>query len=253
MNIKDSFNWLLTGFLLTLLKRSTRHRLKGAGADWLQPIRSKPSIVNRVDYILDYCRNKKVLHIGFTDHPFTIERMNTGALLHSRLKSVTTDLAGIDNDAGSISRYRELTNDPQVYEADITVQYPDEATRFKPGVILLSEVLEHLSDPYKAIDILHKSFDAGVTVMVTVPNYTAMDSIAASLHQTESIHPDHFWYFSPYTLCRLLDEKRFELKQIHFGMYYQPHTRINAIMKAFPFNGDCIIGVFSIIKNGPYA
>jgi hypothetical protein len=235
---------------MALLKRSTLHRLSGEGANWLQTLpTSQPKIVNRVDFILEHCSNKKVLHIGFTDHPYTLERLRSGTLLHSRLKALTTQLAGVDIEAEAIKQYSVITKDENVFRADITIQYPPEVIDYKPQLVLLSEVLEHLTDPYKAIEILHQSFAAGTTVLVTVPNYTAMDSLAASLNKTESIHPQHHWYFSPYTLCRLLDEKKFKLTQLNFGMYYQPNARINPVLKAFPFNGDCIIALFTIIKN----
>ena len=251
MKILQSINWLITWFALGLLKRSTRNRLEGDGADWLQRISSnQPLIFNRIDFILDHCQNKKVLHIGFTDHPYTAERIHSRTLLHGRLKEVTAALAGVDIEAESIKQYIDLTNDTDVFRADITHSYPEEVLSFMPEMILLSEVLEHLTDPYKAIEILHKNFAAGTSILVTVPNYTALDSLAASTNKTESIHPHHHWYFSPYTLQKLLDEKRFKLQQMHFGLYYQPNSRINPVLKAFPYNGDCIIAVFSIIKNG---
>ena len=232
-----------------MLKRSTRNRLTGEGADWLQPVLTNdPAIVNRVDFIVEHSANKKVLHIGFTDHPYTVNRIQSGDLLHTRLKKITAELVGVDNETIAIQQYTSLTKDTNVFEADITIHYPKEVIQFKPELILLPEVLEHLKDPYKAIEVLHNSFADGTMIMVTVPNYVSLDSLASSVNRMESTHPDHHWYFSPYTLCQLLDDKRFKLLQLHFGMYYQPGTRINAVLKAYPFNGDCIIALFSIIK-----
>lgn len=204
---------------------------------------------NRVDFILDHCRGKKVLHTGFTDHPYTEQRIKDGSLLHLQLQQVTVELMGMDVEETALQQYIECTKDDRVFTGDITIGYPTPVIAFKPGLILLTEVLEHLEEPYRAIEILHKSFPAGTTVLVTVPNYTALDSLAASFNNTESIHPHHYWYFSPYTLRRLLDDKRFELNELHFGMYYQPKKGINPALKHFPFNGDCIIALFTIIKN----
>lgn len=142
----------------------------------------------------------------------------------------------------------DATGDTDVYLCDITKNYPESITQSRFDIILLSEVLEHLKSPGEAIDVLHDTFINGTQVLLTVPNYMAIDNIAASFNKTETIHPDHYWYFSPYTLCRLFDDKRFELLQLNFGMYYQRRTKINAVVKKFPFNGDCIIGIFSIKK-----
>ncbi len=249
MKIINAIKWLATWLSMSVLKHSMSSRLKGAGASWLQVVSSnKPNLFNRVDFILDQCSKKKVLHVGFTDYPYTEQKIKDGALLHTQLQKVTTQLAGVDVDENAIRQYISITNDERVFLGDVTMAYPEEAKAFKPELILISEVLEHLKDPYKAMDILYRNFPAGTQVLITVPNYTSMDGLSASLNQTESIHPHHYWYFSPFTLRQLLDEQRFELNQLQFGMYYEAGTKINFVMKGFPFNGDCIMGLFTIIK-----
>jgi hypothetical protein len=234
---------------MMVLKHSLRSRLKGENAYWLKNVApNKPRIFNRVDFILDQSNGKNILHLGFTDYPYTAEKISAGTLLHLQLKKIAKSLIGMDLSATAVKQYISLTQDINVFQGDITLEYPASAIEFAPDLILLSEVLEHLEDPYKAIDVLHQSFPSGTQILVTVPNYTSLDSFAASLNRSESIHPHHHWYFSPYTLCKLLDEKRFELNQLHFGMYYQPKARINIALKSFPFNGDCIIGLFTVLK-----
>ncbi len=249
MSIRSKINWLVTGISLGLLKRSLHKRVKGEAAAFLQQIPVKGSAVfNRVDFILDECRNKKVLHVGFSDQPFTAQRVNDKTLLHLQLKTITAGLCGVDADAASVKLYTSLTGDANVFCSDITAGYPEAATQFQPQLILLGEVLEHLKDPHTAASVLYNSFAGGTKILVTVPNYTALDHIAAAAHKTESVHPDHYWYFSPYTLSRLFDTEKFTLEQLHFGMYYQPGKKINAVMKRYPFYGDCIMAVFSINK-----
>src|SRR6187549_2683007 len=95
----NSLKWIITWMSFALLRKSLQYRLAGAGASWLQPVNGEPpTMVNRVDYLLQYCQDKRVLHIGFTDHPFTSERLASGELLHQRLKQVTSGLAGVDLD-----------------------------------------------------------------------------------------------------------------------------------------------------------
>ncbi len=241
--------WGITWLALSILKRSLRYRITGENAYWLQNVTTnKIMAFNRIDFILDQCISKKVLHVGFTDYPFTIEKIKNDALLHVQLQKSTSQLLGLDKDINSIQQYSKITKDENVVYGDITSHYPVQAINFKPEIILLSEVLEHLDDPYKAVDVLYAGFAGGTRVLVTVPNHSALDSIAASLWKTESIHPHHHWYFSPYTLRRLFDDKRFHLEQLHFGMYYQQYAKINFVLKQFPFTGDCIMAIFSITK-----
>lgn len=240
---------MLTGFSLGVLKQSLHKRISETDALFLQqpPVKNS-SVFNRIDFVTEICSNKKVLHVGFTDHPFTEQRMADASLLHLQLKKITAGLCGIDLEAAAVARYREVTSDSNVFCGDITRSYPPETIAFEPQLILLGEVLEHLKDPHTAAELLYNSFAEGTKVLVTVPNYMALDNAAAALHGTESVHPHHYWYFSPYTLSRVFDKEKFTLEQLHFGMYYQPGKKINAVLRAYPFYGDCIMAVFSINK-----
>jgi hypothetical protein len=249
VKIINKINWVFTWLALTIAKRSLRSRIEGAGADFLQPVTTTGvEIFNRLDFILDYCKNKKIVHVGFTDYPFTQERIQDKTLLHLQLLKGVTAMVGVDIEQDAINVYSSQTGDANVYFGDITDSYPTQAISFNPDIILIGEVLEHLKNPYTAIDVLYNSFASGTKILVTVPNYTSLDSLAASLNKTESIHPHHYWYYSPYTLQKLFDQHRFKMEQLHFGMYYQPRKNINGVMKHFLYNADCIIAVFTINK-----
>lgn len=224
-------------------------RIKGKRNDiWIQTPANKAGIFNRVDFILEYCNSKNVLHIGCTDYPFTKVKLENNSLLHKILKQAAAKTAGIDNNKDSIEEYKILTGDNAIYYCNVMQHYPEEINAGEFDIVLLSEVLEHLSDPARALDVLFEHFNNGTKILVTVPNYAAIGSLAASLHKTESIHPDHYWYFSPYTLTKLFNKEKFKLLDLHFGMYYQRSKKINSLLKAFPFNGDCIIAIFEIKK-----
>ncbi|MGI8584028.1 MAG: class I SAM-dependent methyltransferase [Chitinophagaceae bacterium] len=248
--MSKKISWLGTWLSFKILKRVLVYRITGKQNEfWIQtPKKNKVNIFNRIDFILDYCKNKNVLHIGCTDYPFTEKKLGIGSLLNPLLKQVSANVMGIDNNKDSIEEYTKLTGDKEVYYCDIIQSYPVEISSNSFDIILLSEVLEHLINPAKALNVLHAHFTNGTQILVTVPNYAAIDGMAASLNKKEAIHPDHYWYFSPYTLCKLFDKDKFELHQLNFGMYYQRNTKLNMVMKSFPFNGDCIIAVLSIKK-----
>ncbi len=250
MGASKKISWLSTWVSFNALKKILAYRIKGQeNKFWIQtPEKNKVIIFNRIDFILHYCKNKNVLHIGCTDYPFTRQKLENQSLLHENVMRVAASVTGLDNNRNSIEEYIMLTGDNDVYYCDIMQSYPEEISSQKYDIILLSEVLEHLINPAKALDILYNQFNAGTQILVTVPNYAAIDNLAASLNKMETIHPDHYWYFSPYTLCKLFNKEKFELQQLNFGMYYQRKTKINRVMKSFPFNGDCIIAIFSIKK-----
>lgn len=249
MSLKSKINWLLTGISLGLLKRSLHKRISEADTAFLQNLPVKTSsLFNRVDFVLAACSNKKVLHVGFTDHPFTEQRIADESLLHLQLKKITAALCGVDAETAAVSDYKTITGDENVFCGDITRSYPQESIAFEPQLILLGEVLEHLKEPHTAAEVLYSSFKEGTKLLVTVPNYLALDNVAAGLHATEAVHPHHYWYFSPYTLNKVFGNEKFTLEALHFGMYFQPGKKINAVLRANPFYGDCIMAVFSINK-----
>lgn len=250
MSVKSKWNWVITGIAMAALKKTLQYRLQGDAVAFLQSVKTNgTTIFNRIDFIKARSQNKKVLHIGFTDYPFTKERIADKSLLHLHLQKITKFLFGVDDDKNAIKEYVQLTGDTNAACVDIAKMYPEPVINFEPELILLTEVLEHLKDPYAAIELLHQSFKPGTKILVTVPNYTSLDAVSASLNKTESIHPHHYWYFSPFTLTKLFDETHFTLEQFHFGMYYQPDKKINAVMRKFLYNGDCIMAIFSIKKD----
>lgn len=222
-----------------MLKRGLRYRISNEQQQWLKPF-PKAELVNRKDFILNYCRNKSVLHIGFADAPYTKERIEKKLLLHTQLKSVTSFLYGIDTNAHAVVLYKSETGDNNA--AAVALQEVQDAKALSCELILAGEVLEHIVDPVSFINTCTAILKQGQELLVTVPNYSSLDSIAASLNATESVHEDHHWYFSPYTLLQKFEKVNWEVKQFAFGVYGDQPP--NAIQQQFPATGDCIIAVF---------
>jgi 2-polyprenyl-3-methyl-5-hydroxy-6-metoxy-1,4-benzoquinol methylase len=247
--VLGKIKWVLTGITFLGLKKLLRYRLQGDSAKWLQPIQqTSVGIFNREDFIVEYCKGKRVLHIGFSDFPYTKEKLQKNELLHTKIKQNANYVLGIDNDLNSINEYTKYTNDSDVAYTNILEEYSTEIIDKNFDLIVLSEVLEHLPNPYKAVEILYNTFKQGTKILVTVPNYTSLDSFAASLNKTESIHQHHYWYFSPFTLQKLFNKEQFICEQMQFGMYYSSGVKINSVLKSNAFTGDCIMAVFLLKK-----
>jgi Methyltransferase domain len=241
--------WLIIGACFAILKKALKYRLKGSGAQWIQSLPFlKNSIVNREDFIIEFSKEKNVLHIGFTDYPFTAEKIQHHNLLHTKIKQVASFVLGVDNNKESIEEYVKLSGDTQVMYADALTNYSSDILQYNYDVVVFAEVLEHLQNPSSAIALMSKTFKDNTKVLITVPNYTSLDSISACLNKTESIHPHHYWYFSPYTLNKLFNEHGFVCEKMCFGMYYNSGVAINQILQNNTFAGDCIIAVFSLNK-----
>jgi hypothetical protein len=235
----NKFKWILIAAGMKLLKMGLRYRISNERKEWLQPIPGT-ALVNRQQYILDYCRNKSVLHVGFADAPYTGERIKNKALLHSALRNVTSYMFGIDTDENAVALYQRLTGDVNTKAVDLLKLRDHKAIECE--ILIAGEVLEHTINPTSFIEACTTVTKTGQELLITVPNYTSLDSIAASLHGTESVHPDHEWYFSPYTLLKKFNKENWELLSFSFGMYGS--EKPNFIEASYPATGDCIIAVF---------
>lgn len=229
--------WIWAG--MHLLRLGMRYRIRGTGKQWLQPL-PEGILVNRKDFLLKYCRNKHIVHIGFADAPFTTERIKNGTLLHHHLRKTTASCFGIDTNEEAVALYKQLTGDAEV--GAMSFQMMPDDLMVHSQLFLAGEVLEHIADPLQFIRTCEEKMKAGQELLVTVPNYMAWDGIAASLNNTESVHPDHEWYFSPYTLLKKFDKAKWKLQEFAYGLY---GTSVpNFIQKQFPVTGDCLIAVF---------
>lgn len=165
--------------------------------------------VVREDFIMKLSRDKRVLHFGFLDSPFAQEGILSGSLLHQKVKRVANYLHGIDIDASSLEIYRNLTGDTDNSILDIEGDIEGVDVLSKGyQIILFPEILEHLLAPARALTNLKRvcCLNEGAKLCITVPNafsilgfYTAIDGI-------ELVHPGHYYYFSPFTLRKLLND-----------------------------------------------
>lgn len=177
-------------------------------------------VVEREEYIITQAKGKSVLHFGFLDSPFTSERIKNKKLLHLRLKNKSKDLFGLDVDKQSLDIYRNATSDfnndiadlskPMTIKSNITNKFE---------LILFGEILEHLNNPGIALQNIRKisKNNKNSTVIITVPNAFSYGGIVAASRGYEMVHPEHYYYFSPSTITKLLQDNGF--KDISIVMY----------------------------------
>ncbi len=176
------------------------------------PDLEKPGVL-REEFILQLADQKRVLHFGFLDAPFSEEKIRSGSLLHSQLLPRAGYLFGVDIDTDSLALYRSLTGDHQniLYDIQSSVPLPGELIA-QFDVILFPEVLEHLPEPGRAIQNLAGLCrqNPGSQLCLSVPNALSAVGFLSGLQGVELVHPDHYYYFSPYTLQHILQDNGFQ-------------------------------------------
>lgn len=172
--------------------------------------------VIREEYLVEMCTGKRVLHFGFLDAPFSEDRIRSGELLHLKLKQVASHLYGIDCNRPSLDRYRQLTGDNNNDIEDVQHMGQSSVHSHSYDLILFPEILEHLGNPGQALEHLRQVClkSAGAKLCVTVPNAYYAGSFLRALDGDEIVHPEHYYYFSPATLRKLLCDAGFTVLEM---------------------------------------
>jgi hypothetical protein len=117
-----------------------------------------------------------------------------------------------------LSQYRQLTNDEDNAILDIQKPLP-QAEFLSAGyqIILFGEILEHLLHPASAMANLRQicAMNPVAKLCITVPNAYSVMGFFTALSGDELVHPDHYFYFSPMTLRKLVRDTGFVLEQMY--------------------------------------
>jgi len=195
------------------------------------------------DMIVEFCKCKKVLHIGACDSPYHIDKTKKGTLLHQKLQKVCEEIIGIDIDKKTIVELKNLGIDDIFYGDIIRDEYEIDLQKFSFDYIIFGDVIEHLENPGSALDNIKKLMNENTKLILTTPNcfsYAAMKIIRnysplGSPHPTTprssrriELRPDHFDKSLSFLLRRFIGaQNHFE----HFSAGPRPPATANLAME----------------------
>lgn len=148
----------------------------------------------RFERLVELARGRSVLHVGCCDHLDLIrDKVSQDVYLHQHLCRAAAHCVGVDTNAEGVQLLHEL-GFPLVHTPDTV---PDPAQRF--DLCLLADVIEHVGD---VVSFLHEMrryrFDE---LVVVTPNLFRLRNF---LSAGEVVNTDHRYWFSPYTLSKVL-------------------------------------------------
>lgn len=160
--------------------------------------------VDRITWLEERCRNRRVVHVGFADAGFADQRQRDGRWLHARLADMAAELVGVDFDAARVAGAVDAGY--EAYAADCADPVAVAGLGIEPAdVVLAGEVIEHVDRPGPFLDALRHLSRANGRLVITTPNAHGLAYAAIPLLRgIEITHPDHILAFTYRTLTELV-------------------------------------------------
>ncbi len=175
----------------------------------MKVISRKNFVKNRNEFILNCCRDKKVLHIGACDAPFTKIKFYNNSLLFKQINDVAMNQLGIDIDVEGIKIMKELGFSNVIF-ADMNI---DTSFDFEPDIIIFGETIEHIMNLESAFNSLKKLMGANTELLISTPNFITFSKLFHAFFGKEFMHPDHNLVFTPRALEQLLGKVELDITQ----------------------------------------
>lgn len=217
-------------------------------------------LVQRLDLIRDLSRGKRVLHLGCTNWPYTLESLKNNMLLHRDLEEIAAKVVGIDADQEGIEVLKD-NGSKNLYDADLE-HLEDLQLEATFDVIIAGEMIEHLNNPGLFLTGIKRFMNAETQLVLTTINaYCGMRfwlyGLRGKRGRQEFVHPDHVAYYSYATLKLLIERHGLRVENFLFydlGNEHRPHNRwfanlINDVsVKIAPQWADGLIAVCRLEK-----
>ena len=215
-------------------------------------------VVQRLDFVRDISRGKRVLHLGCTNYPYTSEAIDHDMLLHFELEKIASHVTGFDYDQEGLNILAEHGS-KNLFQADLEKLH-DVSCEETFEVIVAGEMIEHLNNPGLFLQGIRRFMDDKTQLVITTINAycalrIALYGVKGKGGTNEPVHPDHIAYYSYSTLRLLLERHDYIIDDFMFydiGNEHRPHNRailniINDVAVRFsPQLADGIIAVCRI-------
>lgn len=177
--------------------------------------------MKRIDCLLNIIKNKNVIHVGCCDHIGVIkEKVENNTWLHKLMNEQCKSVIGIDINKEAIDYIKKEGYADNIILNDIIADDPIKLDKTYDYMVL-GEIIEHVDNPVAFLEQVREKYASKVNnIIITAPNllkYCVKGKI-----KSEDINSDHRYYFSPFTLAKILTCAGFEPLEILFADCYKP-------------------------------
>lgn len=175
-------------------------------------------LVDRIEFVLERARGRRVIHLGFVDETRMDERVEQGSWLHAQLGRVASELVGIDVSEPGVAAAAALGY--EVHAADCEDVASLAALALEPAdLVLAGELVEHLTAPGRMLEAVRPLLREGGELVVTTVNAGTPTNVVAGLAGLELVNSDHVAWYSWWTGRTLLERHGWALRELAYYQY----------------------------------
>ncbi|PVY56442.1 MULTISPECIES: methyltransferase domain-containing protein [unclassified Simplicispira] len=171
---------------------------------------NKGPALRRSDRLLQLAQGQRLLHVGCCDHLQLIQgKRARGLYLHENLCRVATQCVGIDTNTEGVALLRS-TGFPETYtpdDAPLCSVVDGQPQAY--DLCLLADVIEHVGNPVEFLSGMRR-YQFKRLIVVTPNAFRWRNSFPGG----EAINTDHRFWFTPYTLCKVLVDAGYEPQRV---------------------------------------
>jgi 2-polyprenyl-3-methyl-5-hydroxy-6-metoxy-1,4-benzoquinol methylase len=169
-----------------------------------QKIKINDVKVPRTIFFQDKLKNKTVIHYGCADWP--VHNLSTN--LHYALSKTIDSIDGYDTNKQTV----DMMIDSGVFKENTLFS---EVPNKKYDFLLIPETIEHVNNVSLFLHSIIQNIHSSSEILITAPNAFVESQINSNIEDNdyyfESVHPDHNYWFSIYTLPNIIQKSFNEL------------------------------------------
>ena len=193
-------------------------------------------------YFTQWCKDKKVLHLGCSSGTYIHDRIKRGTFLHSILNENAKSLSGLDIDAKSLQTMKELgfTN---LYEGNAE-KLQDSNIKDSFDIVIAGDLLEHITCPGAMLNGVKDLLSQNGKLIISTNNAFGLHYQIKRWLGRYSEHFEHVCFYSPETLHHLFERHNYKIVEIYGAYTVPPHSFVD---KFLFFIGSPIFKIFPVL------
>ena len=171
--------------------------------------KNKP--VDKVEFICNYCKGKKVLDLGCVRHSadYSLDDFNW---LHKKIKDVADSVLGVDYLQDEVKKLR--AKNYNIIYGDVSEKL-DINDSF--DVIIAGDLVEHLTNFHCFFQNIIRLLKSDGVLIITTPNPFYADLFFyCAFKKNIIVNPEHTCFIDPITLNQLISRFNLEIEEIYY-------------------------------------